>query len=69
MFEAEDERTFNMRPRTLMRRGESSEVQVGANITARFNTMMCSMYLPVEEAWCVLLGTAVAVYCMFIRTY
>jgi len=50
-----------------MRRGETSEVQVGVNITARFNTVMCSVYLPVEEAWWVLLGTTV-VYCMLIKT-
>jgi hypothetical protein len=45
-----------------MRRGETSEVQVGANITARFNrfnTVMCSVYLPVEEACWVLLCTTV----------
>jgi hypothetical protein len=69
MFEAEDKLTFNMRPQTLMRRDETSEVQVGAKITARFNAMMCSMYLEVEEVWYVLLGAAVAVYCMLIKTY
>jgi hypothetical protein len=69
MLEAEDKLSFNMRPQTLMRRGETSELQVGANTTARFNTMMCSMYLEVEEAWHVLLGAAVAVYCVLIKTY
>jgi hypothetical protein len=52
-----------------MRRGEMSEVQVGANVTARFDTVKCSMHLPVEEAWWVLLGTAVEVYCTHIKTY
>jgi hypothetical protein len=69
MFETEDKLTFNIQPQTLMRRGETSEVQVGANITARFDIMMCSMYLPVEKAWWVLLATAVVVYCMLIKTY
>jgi hypothetical protein len=57
MFETADKLAFNTRPQTLMRRGETSELQVGSNNT---NTLMCSIYLPVEEAWCVLLVTAVS---------
>jgi hypothetical protein len=61
MFDTADKLAFNTRPQTLMRRGETSELQVGANNTNRLNTLMCSMYLPVEEACWVLLVTAVVV--------
>jgi len=39
MSETEDKLTFNMQPQNLMRKGETSDVQVGANITAPGSTL------------------------------